>query len=109
MTNPGLENPSHDDVLRGIVKILEDMLSDWEGFEGDIGPGTRLVADLACSSVEVVELAVMVEDHFELPELPFQELLMTAEGGYVDDLSVAQLTDFVTRARLSRSAAREAL
>jgi acyl carrier protein len=108
MTKPGVgSGEDYEAVMRGIVKILEDMLSDWEGFEGAIGPDTRLVADLACSSVEIVELAVTIEDHFDLPDLPFQDLLMTADGNYVDDLRVAELTEFVAEAHQSRSAERE--
>jgi acyl carrier protein len=90
-------------VQRDIVKILQDMLSDWDDFEGDISPATLLVRDLACSSVEIVELAVTIEDHFNAPNLPFHELLMTADGQYVDDLRVGELADFVSQACSGRA------
>jgi len=90
-------------ILRDIVTMLEDMPSDWEDFDGEIGLNTRLVADLACSSVEIVELAVMIEDHFDMPNLPFQDLLMTAEGRYIDDLQVSDLVDFVATAAALRA------
>jgi acyl carrier protein len=94
-------------VLGEIVEILEGMLSEWEGFEGEIGPETLLVNDLACSSVEIVELAVTIEDHFDAPNLPFQELLMTANGQYIDDLRVSELADFVSSACAGRAAERK--
>jgi acyl carrier protein len=102
------EYPTHDEVLADIVTILTDMLSDWDGFDGRIGPDTRLVADLACSSVEIVEFAVTIEDHFDRPNLPFQELLMTPTGQYVDDLSVGELADFVSTALHELPPTREA-
>ncbi len=83
-------------ILGDILKILEEMTSDWEmGFAGKIGPETRLVADLAFESIDVVQLAVSLQEHFHQPNLPFQKLLMTAEGRYVDDLRISELSDFV--------------
>jgi acyl carrier protein len=66
------------------------------------------VHDLGCSSVEVVELAVTLEDHFDAPDLPFEELLLTADGRYVDDLTVGQLAEFVSAELRRRRQAGEA-
>jgi acyl carrier protein len=108
MHQPGPENRLDRDMVLGeIVEILEGMLSEWEGFEGEIGPETLLVNDLDCSSVEIVELAVTIEDHFDAPNLPFQELLMTANGQYIDDLRVSELVDFVSSACVGRAAERK--
>jgi len=83
-------------ILSDILKILDEMTSDWEaGFAGKLGPETRLVADLAFESIDVVQLAVSLQEHFHRQNLPFQELLMTPEGGYVEDLMVSELSDFV--------------
>jgi acyl carrier protein len=85
-------------ISRDILTILEEMTSDWEmGFAGKIGPETRLVADLAFESIDVVQLAVSLQEHFRQPNLPFQKLLMTPEGRYVEDLQVSELSDFVYR------------
>jgi len=82
-------------ILGEVVRILEDITRDWDlEFEGGIGPQTHLIADLAFESIDVVQLVVALEERFGRRDLPFQEVLM-AEGRYVDDLTVAQLTEFL--------------
>src|SRR5687767_12578734 len=90
----GQENET---ILNIVLKILEEMTSDWEtGFTGPLDPQTLLVADLAFESIDVVKLAVALEEHFKRPNLPIQELLMTRDGRYVDDLRVSELVGFLT-------------
>ena len=85
-----------DAILDDIRKILHDMTSDWEmAFADAIGPETRLMADLTFESIDVVQLAVAIEEHFNRSNLPFQKLLMTADGRYVDDLRLSELVNFV--------------
>jgi|SRR5437867_5406147 len=85
-----------DVILSDILKILKEMTSDWEmGFTGKIGPETHLVADLAFESIDVVQLSVTLQEDFHQPNLPFQKLLMTPEGRYVEDLRVSELSDFM--------------
>ena len=82
-------------VLKEVLAILGDMTSDWDtGFQGQIGPDTLLVGDLAFESIDVVQLAVGIEEHFGQPGLPFETMLM-ADGRYVDDLRVAEVVDFL--------------
>ncbi len=64
-------------------------------FQGPIGAETRLVADLGCYSVDVVQLAIAIEEHFQRRSLPFHKLLMTADGRYVEDVTVQELVDFL--------------
>jgi acyl carrier protein len=82
-----------DDVLA----ILQDMTSDWDtGFSGAIGPETRLVADLAFESIDVVQLIVALEERYQRRDLPFEELLM-AGGRYVDEIRVSEAVQFLHR------------
>lgn len=84
-----------DVILSDIVKILQDMTSDWEmGFSGKIGSETRLIGDLGFESIDIVQLAVAIEEHFNRRDLPFQDLFMT-DGRYVEDLKVSDLVDFL--------------
>jgi acyl carrier protein len=84
-----------DVIMKDVVNILNDMTTDWEvGFKGKIGPDTSLVADLAFESIDVVQLAVALEEHFGQEGLPFEKMLMT-EGRYVDDLRVDQVVSFL--------------
>lgn len=83
------------DVSSRLIGILTDMTSDWDiELENPISRDTRLIADLAFESIDIVELVVAIEQAFESRGIPFEQLLMV-DGRYVDDLSVAQVSDFV--------------
>jgi acyl carrier protein len=84
-------------ITRDLAQILENMTSDWDSeFDGGIGPETCLIADLGFESIDVVQLVVAIEEHFQHRDLPFGELLM-ADGRYVDDLSVGNIVNFLSR------------
>ena len=89
----GFQRP---DIERAVLEMLENLTCDWEtDFTGPIGPHTCLVADLACCSIDIVQLAIALEEHFGKRNLPFQQLVTTAEGNYVDDIKVSELVDFL--------------
>lgn len=82
-------------ILKELLTIVGDMTADWEnGFQGHIGPETLLVGDLAFESIDVVQLAVAIEEHFGRQGLPFEKLMMT-EGRYVEDLCIDQIVAFL--------------
>ncbi len=84
-----------DTILRDLLKILKDMPSDWEsGFSGTIGADTRLVADLALESIQIVQLVIAIEKHFQRQGLPFQTLFMS-DNRNVDDIRVSDVVDFL--------------
>jgi acyl carrier protein len=96
MENPGVQAAvSRAEIDAGVVWILEEMTSDWDlDFEGGVGSGTRLIADLAFESIDVVQFVVALEERFGCRGLPFEQLLMS-DGRYVDDLTVAQVAAFL--------------
>jgi acyl carrier protein len=82
-------------ILSELIGILEDMTSDWDfDYLGGINAETRLVEDLTFESVEVVQLMVTIEQHFNLKNLASEKLLMR-DGSYVPDLKVAEIRDFL--------------
>src|SRR5215470_17248541 len=81
-------------IYADITGILQNMLADWGVDEADIDLETRLVADLEFASVDIIHLAVAIEEHYKRPRMGFQELLMK-DGRYVDDVLVHQLVAFV--------------
>jgi acyl carrier protein len=82
-------------VFRELVDILNDVPTEWDrGLNAEIGRETKLVADLNFDSVDVVQLAIAIEEQFRRRKLPFEKLLMV-DGHYVDDVSVGQLVDFL--------------
>ncbi len=86
---------NEQDVSNQLVGILTDMTSDWDiELDSEINRETRLIADLAFESIDIVELVVAIELTFNSRGIPFERLLMV-DGRYVDDLSVAQVGDFV--------------
>lgn len=86
---------NEQDVSSQLVGILTDMTSDWDiELDSEINRKTRLIADLAFESIDIVELVVAIEQTFNSRGIPFERLLMV-DGRYVDDLSVAQVSDFV--------------
>lgn len=82
-------------ILAKVVAVLEDMIQDWEldlpnGLTGD----TRLMADLAFESIDVVQFVVSLEQAFNRKGLPFEKLFMR-DGDYVDDLQVSEVVLFL--------------
>jgi acyl carrier protein len=90
-----------------VLQILKDLTSEWDtDYAGEIGPDTRLIADLDFESIDVVELVVSLEGRLQRRDLPFEKLLME-DGRYVEDLTVRQVVDFL-ESQLGTRAARGA-
>lgn len=85
-------------IEAGVISVLSNMTQDWDlELAGGISPGTRLMEDLGFESIDVVQLAVSIEQHFARKGLPFEKLFMR-DGDYVDDLQVSEVVDFLSTA-----------
>ena len=77
-----------------LVGIIVDLIQDW-GL--DLGEGitgkTTLVNDLEFASVDIIQLCVAIEQHYDR-KIGFQELLMS-NGSYVSDLSISQIDNYL--------------
>lgn len=83
------------EVIDKLIAIVADFIEDFdEDFEDEITRNTRLLADLAFESIDIIQLVVAIEEDFGQRGMQFEELLMQ-DGRYVDDLSVGQIADFV--------------
>lgn len=82
-------------VQSDIIAILKDMTQEWDMDLEAINSGTKLMEDLGFVSVDIIHLVVSIEEHFK-QKLGFNALLMR-EGRYVDDLSIAEISNFVSR------------
>jgi acyl carrier protein len=88
---------ARDQIEKDVVDILSDMTTDWDlDFEGPVSPQTRLMADLAFESIDVVQLVVAIEAHFQRRQMHFEHLLMV-DGRYVEELQVGQIVDFLDK------------
>lgn len=86
---------SKDDILNELTALLKDITLDWDlEFDEEIGAHTRLIADLAFESVDIVQLVVAVEEHFKCKGLPWEEFLME-DSRYVDEINVGDTVDFL--------------
>lgn len=88
---------TEENVLKELSAMLTDMTSDWDldDFSGTISGDTKLVADLAMESVELVQLMVAIEQKFKIKNFSAEKLL-TRNGQMVTDLSVREIAAFVT-------------
>jgi acyl carrier protein len=80
-----------------VITVLQDMIADWDLDDIDeIGAETKLMADLAFESLDVVQFVVALEKEFERKNLPFQNLFMH-DGDYVDEIEVKEVVEFLNK------------
>lgn len=87
---------TEDSILKELIAMLTDMTSDWDldDFSGEVTGDTKLVADLAMESVELVQLMVAIEQKFKIKNFSAEKLL-TRNGQMVTDLSVSEIARFL--------------
>lgn len=78
-----------------IISVLNEMTQDWDlESNGGIKPQTGLMKDLEFESIDIVQLAVALEQNFNQKGLPFEQLFMR-DGDYVDEIYVSDVVDFM--------------
>lgn len=87
--------PTREQIRADIEAILQEMISAWGVDDDEIGAGTKVVADLGFSSVDLIHLMASIEMRFHL-KLPYDEIIVK-DGQYAEDVSVDELVDFVSR------------
>lgn len=89
---------SRAQIEADLCAILTDMTTDWDlSHDEPISGETRLMADLAFESIDVVQLVVAIEAHFKKRQMHFEHLLMV-DGRYVQELQVKQISEFLEKA-----------
>ncbi|MGH9749906.1 MAG: acyl carrier protein [Candidatus Polarisedimenticolia bacterium] len=84
-----------ESIQKDVVTILEGMTRDWDlQYQGGITAETRLIADLAFESIDVVQFVVALEEQFKRRDLPFERLLME-DGRYVSEIKVGEAVEFL--------------
>jgi acyl carrier protein len=79
------------DTQSRVISTIESLVQDWD-LDQPVNPGTRLVADLGFESIDLIQMVAALEQEFGNPNFSFAELLIV-DGRYVDDLTVAQITE----------------
>ena len=77
-----------------VIGIIVDLIQDWGlDLAEEISGKTTLVNDLEFTSVDIIQLCVAIEQHYER-KIGFQDLLMK-NGSYVADLSIGQIDNYL--------------
>lgn len=97
---------SRDQVLAEVLELLNSVVGDWE-FEGSVGANTRLFADLALESLDLVILGAKVQEHFGRT-LPFTQLFAEIGQRDIRDVTIGEWADFVAAHLAKPAAARTA-
>ncbi len=85
------------DLEKQLAELLVDFTQDWDTQpEGGITGESKLLADLGFESIDVIQFMVAIEEDIAGRKLPFNDLVMQ-DGRYVDDLSVRQIAEFLTK------------
>ncbi|GMQ83277.1 MAG: hypothetical protein BMS9Abin06_0010 [Gammaproteobacteria bacterium] len=83
------------EIEEKVISVLDSMSQDWELDSVDkIDSKTGLMNDLEFESIDVVQLAVALEQKFDEKGLPFEKLFMR-DGDYVDEIFVSEVVDFL--------------
>lgn len=77
------------------IELLRELTVDWDtGLADAMHANTAIVQDLGFESLDVVYLVTAIEQKYGRRDLPFEKLLMV-DGRYVDDLTVAEIAEFL--------------
>lgn len=85
--------PDRNEIHGMVMAVLEELTEDWDLEPGELGPDTRLGADLALSSVDVLNFLASLDVRFSR-RLDYEKLILRGDS-FVDDLAVRELVDFV--------------
>ena len=80
-----------------IVEVVTEVLEERGDEPGNLAPKMLLGTDLGISSVDAINIVIMLEDRLGLP-LSF-ETLANHDGEYVEDLSLSKLLTFLEESR----------
>ena len=85
------------EIEQKIISVLNEMTQDWDLDGADsIGLKTGLMNDLEFESIDIVQLAVGLEQNFGQKGLPFESLFMR-DGDYVSEIYVSDIVDFMAK------------
>ncbi|HEV3215447.1 MAG TPA: hypothetical protein VGZ27_06970 [Vicinamibacterales bacterium] len=86
---------TREQILAEVLELLNGVARDWE-FEGPVGANTRLFADLAFESLDLVVLGSKVQEHFR-QTFPFPQFFADIGQREVRDLTISEWVDFIER------------
>lgn len=95
------------EVERTVFAVVDELLEAIDSdYEAAVSADTWLIADGGFSSIDFVQMTVMIEEQLG-SKIGFQDMLMQ-HGQYVDDLTVGQVVDFTVERLANPQAAQPA-
>lgn len=79
-------------AVEKVISLLEEFIESWDLGE-DITPQTKFNDDLCFSSIDMLHYLAVIDMNFQKKH-PFEKLIME-NGVYRNELTVAELADFV--------------
>jgi acyl carrier protein len=87
--------PTHDAIVATVSTVIGNIIKDW-GLDAELGPATRLNADLGFTSMDVIDLFATLEITFQR-KMPYESFITAEGGGYRSELTIGELSDFIDR------------
>lgn len=84
---------THEKVMADVLYLFRQLADDWE-YSSEIAPQTLLFADIGLQSLDVVVLAISIQEHYG-QVLPFSDLFADMGQHGIRDISVGEWVDFV--------------
>jgi acyl carrier protein len=84
---------NREQILTEVLALLNSVVGDWE-FEGTVGAETRVFADLALESLDLVILGSKVQEHFG-QTFPFPQFFAEIGQCQNRDMTIGQWVDFI--------------
>jgi acyl carrier protein len=84
---------TREEVMADVLYLFRQLADDWE-YSGEITPKTFLFADIGLQSLDIVVLAISIQEHYG-QVLPFTELFADMGQRGIRDISVGEWVDFV--------------
>ncbi len=86
-------DPQHTDLYADLAAAVRSAFPDRD-FSAEVGPNTRVFADLGLASIDVVVLAEHLEKRFGR-KLPFGPFLAELRAKGADDLEIGEVVAFL--------------
>jgi acyl carrier protein len=86
---------SADELLADLAQVVRATFPDRD-FPDEVGPSTRVFAELGLASIELVVLAERLDAHFDR-RLPFGTFLKGLRDRGAEDLELGELVGFLQR------------
>ena len=85
-----------EEVLQNVINVIEEITEDWELEAEEIGPDTRLSADLGFSSVDVIQMFAAISSRFQ-QKFRYDNLIVDENEQYKNELTVGEIATYLDK------------